>query len=516
MKISKRNLKALIENYLILEDVDPNLVLLMVDDLMDYKFCYWGSGNELTKVKEADDWFAFQLIRNNGSFDKLKNKPVYFSIEEVDSIKSKDDLIKKQREFENKYKNVLPVTKPASRSGTGQDEYGSVCKIPTGNSRVSEDNSFTSNSKIVRRVKEKYDDIIPPHVLSGASTEPSPRTSSTSSTSDSSSFGGNSNPRAKQRKKEGKQNFKVKYASPYLGNTLSAFQNWASQNELPDFILELLNNFERMNAKMRYFGQVSGYIDAIGKTQGGMASGYKDMSSKEGFEQYKQDLTQAMNSIPLRYGEGEPGKYSQSAFSEIKNKANIVLNNIYQNGSAKIGPADEWEPSSLVNKFRKTFANLSNLSDPMFLASEKGDLAVIAPMTLNYVDDRFASPYEEDTQHPVDVEIKKIRSFLSRKPGYNEDIDIKVPGTNIILEPSYIVPLISVNDMSTSLTAMDAMTQKKQLSKSDIDRQIREAEGGQDFVMTLIVFSAKENTAENVNESLSRGSLYRRRYWGRY
>ena len=135
-------------------------------------------------------------------------------------------------------------------------------------------------------------------------------------------------------------------------------------------------------------------------------------------------------------------------------------------------------------------------------------------MCESYANNSFVPFLEEDMQHPVDVELKKIRSFLSRKPGYNDDIDIKVPNSNIILEPSYIIPLVSINDLASGISLIQSMTGKKQLSKSDIDKQIRER--GQDYVLVGYVFSPKENSPENVNESLSRGSLYRRRYRRRY
>jgi len=272
---------------------------------------------------------------------------------------------------------------------------------------------------------------------------------------------------------------KIKYASPYSGNTLSEFQSWASTNGMPGEFMNYLDNLGVITDRAKVFVGVMDGVSA-GATAGGM------LSTEQGRKSFQQEQSDFI-ALARKIANNSNGPYSQQAFGAITDKANSIIEYIYSNSGAPVGPGTEWSPSSLIDQVRGLGLSMIGDTSPKFICSDSGSMIAIVPMTVDYQKNNYIPALEKDMPHPVDVEIKKLRSFLSRPPGYQSDIDIKIPGSNNYLEPSYIVPIFSINDVATSLSLVDKLNAKKQLTKSDIDQQIRDR--GQDLVKVVIAFT---------------------------
>lgn len=146
MKLTRKKLRALIESYIVVENSSP-VAQKCVDILSDYVFAFVGDipdGMQRRSIRQ--DWDAFQILKNNNGFAKLKNPPVYFSINEVDSINSWKDLDKKNDEFFEKYKDVLYVDKNEYGGAWQEGQTFGVTKIPVGNKKLTKDDPIVVDS----------------------------------------------------------------------------------------------------------------------------------------------------------------------------------------------------------------------------------------------------------------------------------------------------------------------------------------------------------------------------------
>jgi hypothetical protein len=282
-------------------------------------------------------------------------------------------------------------------------------------------------------------------------------------------------------KKSSRGYTKVKYASPYLGNTLSEFQNWASKNGMPGEFMNYLDHLENITNRSKELGNLTDLTSA-----GGVGAIGGQLSTEQGRKAYQQEQTDGI-ALFRKFMTNANGPYTQQAFSAITDKAKSIIEYIYSNGGAPVGPGTEWSPSALIDKVRGSLASVFGDTSPRFMCSDSGAMIALVPMTVDYQKNKYVPALEKDMPHPVDVELKKIRSTLSKPPGYQSDIDIKIPGSDNYLEPAYIVPIRSINDIATSLSLVDKFNEKNQLTKSDIDQQIRDR--GQDLVTVVIAFT---------------------------